>query len=182
MNRARPTTKAKGSGNNWQERPDKYDPEPLTILNVMRWQTAINAMIEKTYNRAGDLYRRNYDFMAALGYKNIRLVEAAAMLGRDYWHMNTGAPTIASRGKMANTSILSLEEWAKYYKIPVNAESGEDLQRAIDYITETRRGMLEAYIKAAEQEIINRKRTGQPVKQLIICSEEKASTAAGAKD
>lgn len=176
-----PNSKAKKSGENWEERPDLYEPKPRTVLNIMRWHVAIHKLIDQAYDeanphlrgkvfypmgqlkesdRADELYRRDRDFMYSLEYENFRLVEAAVLVGRDYWYKElTGAPAVASCQKMGRTSVFDLESWAKYYDIPPDTKHGGHLRNAIEYTTDKRSEIWEAYIKAAEKELRSRKKS-----------------------
>lgn len=155
----------------WLQHPELFYPDPMTIINVIKWHIAIADKAHKAFREANKeayakdipcmsdfkksaeadaLYKRDQEYIEALGYQNIVLIESAMMLGRELWYKQHNGHTDYER-ELKNIGISNLKSWADVFDIPPTIEEGGNLKMAIEYTLGKNTEFLQAYIDAYEK-------------------------------
>lgn len=163
----------------WLQHPELYYPEPMTIINVIKWHIAISDKAGKAFYEinkeaygkdipcmseikrspeAEALYKRDKEYIESLGYQNIVLIQVAMMVGRELWYkQHTGHTDYEN--ELAHIGIDNLSAWLDVFDIPRTLQEGGNLSTALDYtlgkITEFLQTYIDAYGRSQEGGIKN---------------------------
>lgn len=155
----------------WLEEPEKYFPEPKTIVNYIKWHIAlykkaheINREINhEAYKKelvcladiisspeAESLRKRDYEYISNLGYENVARIEAAMLIGRELWYKNRNAGYSDYDEELREYKLSDLDAWMKVFDIPPSIAAGGDNNAATEYTLSKRPDFLQTYIDSLE--------------------------------
>lgn len=155
----------------WLQHPELFYPEPMTIINVIKWHIAIADKAHKAFREANKeayakniphmsdfkrsteadaLFKRDRAFFEVLGYQNMVLAEAAMMLGRELWYKNRNSYSDYEK-EIKRIGVHNLHAWIDVFDIPPTIEEGGNLKMAIEYTLGKNTEFLQAYIDAYEK-------------------------------
>lgn len=151
----------------WLKEPEKYYPEPTTILNIIKWHCALGKKYNDLFKKDNkgraklgymsdvqepftywDMERRDEQYLMSLGYDAARKIEAALMLGIEIYFKKKPERSEYEE-EFKKYSIRDLDSWAKIFRIP-ELKDGGDLRQAVEYTASKRHIYLQAYVDAVE--------------------------------
>jgi len=157
----------------WLEEPEKFFPEPKTIVNCIKWHISLinkERAIRKEVNKhlqgkafycladlkdspeADAMFVRDMQFISSLGYINVARIEAAMMIGRELWYKNRNKGYTDYKKELSEIKLSDLDAWIEVFDIPASIAEGGNVHLATEYTLGKRVDFLKAYIDALEGE------------------------------
>ena len=156
----------------WLEEPEKFYPEPKTLVNVIKWHIAIkriSAKLSHEVNKdAYDEYRiaclsdikttpemkalrsRDIEFGSSLEYEIVARIEAAMMIGRELWYKKRNVGYTDYDEELSKYKLSDLDAWMKVFAIPPSIAAGGNIEAATEYTLGKRADFLQTYIDSLE--------------------------------
>ena len=132
----------------WLKEPEKYYPEPKTLRNIIEWHCALASKSNTNFDY-DLLVRYEEDYFIQLGYKYVKLIECAMLIGRELYYKKLHGYS-EYEDELGKYDIRDLASWCKVFDVPETIEEGGNLVMAVEYTLSKIPVFLETYIKAVE--------------------------------